>query len=165
MKQLFNKVSKRAYSHGKIVREILPSFAEKLKKEAVISAYDRHPFTISLFEDRPPIKIIPDLVIHLPNGEKVLVEIANPRDPKRFLGEILYPHLLGYHKKITKVIIYVLRDPEHQRKHDRAFCQIMLTEIFGKQVGCHMASWCPDEKIAYHNLKCILKRFLNGQII
>lgn len=164
MKKLFDKVSKQDCSHGKIVREILPSFAEKLKKEAVISSYDHHPFTISLVEDRPPIKIIPDLVIHLPNKEKVLVEIANPRDPKRFLGEIVYPHLLGYHKKIAKVIIFVLHDREHQKIHDRGFDQkTMLTQIFGRLTHTIMASWPRDEKTAYHNLKYILKRFINGE--
>jgi len=152
--------------HRKIVNEILPSFAEKLKKEAVISTYDRQPFKIPLLEGRRPITIIPDLVVHLPNGEKVLVEIANPRDPKRFLGEIVYPHFLGYYKKIAKVIIFVLHDREHQKIHDRGFDQItMLSQIFGKLTPGRMTSWPPDEKTAYHNLKHILKRFLNGRVI
>jgi len=164
MKKLFDKVSKQESLHGKIVREILPSFAEKLKKEGVISAYDRHPFTISPIEDRPPIKIVPDLVIHLPNREKVLVEIANPRDPKRFLGEIVYPGLLRYHKKIAKAIIFVLHDRERQKIHDRGFGEIViLHQIFGKLTIGRITSWPPDEKTAYHNLKYILKRFLNGE--
>ena len=152
--------------HRKIVNEILPSFAEKLKKEAVISTYDRDPFTIPLFEDGPPIKIIPDLVVHLPNGEKVLVEIANPRDPKRFLEEIVYPHLLRYYRKIEKAIIFVLHDREHQKIHDRGFEQIMMLGlVFGKVTLGRIASWPRDEKTAYHNLKYILKRFLNGRVI
>ena len=155
-------VSKQDCLHGKIVREILPSFAEKLKKEGVISAYDRHAFTIPFLEGRTPLKIIPDLVIHLPNREKVLVEIANPRDPKRFLGEMVYPQFLGYYKKIAKAIIFVLHDRERQRIHDRGFAQItMLSEIFGKLTPSHIASWSRDEKTAYHNLKYILKRFQN----
>ena len=164
MEKSADKVSKQESLHGKIVREILPGFAERLKKEEVISAYDRHPFSIPLVEDQPPIKIIPDLVVHLPNRGKVLVEIANPRDPKRFLGEIVYPHFLGYHKKITKVIIFVLHDPEHQPIHDRSFSQkMMLTQIFGRLTPTIMASWHRDEKTAYHNLKYILKRFLKGK--
>lgn len=151
-------------SHSKIVREILPRFAEKLKREAIISAYDRHPFTISLLEDRPPIRIIPDLVIHLADGRKVLVEIANPRDPKRFLGEMLYPHILGYYKEITDVIIFVLHDREHQKLHDRGFDQkTILTQIFGKLTHTVMASFPLDETTAYHNLKYILKRFLSRE--
>jgi len=73
-----------------------------LEKEGIISSHNRRPFKIPLVKGWPPIKIIPNLVVHLPNGEKVLVEIANPRDPKRFLGEIVYPHLLRHHKKIKK---------------------------------------------------------------
>jgi len=150
--------------HEKIVRKILPSFAEKLKKEAVISSYDRNPFTISLLKDRPPIKIIPDLVVHLPDGKKVLVEIANPRDPKRFLGEIVYPNFLGYYKRIAKVIIFVLHDQKQQKIHDRGFDQkTVLTQIFGKLTPTVMASWTPDETMAYHNLRYILTRFVNGE--
>lgn len=150
--------------HEKIVRKILPSFAEKLKKEGVISSYNRTPFTISLLKDRPPIKIIPDLVIHLSDGKKVLVEIANPRDPKRFLGEIVYPHFLGYYKRIAKVIIFVLHDRKQQKIHDRGFDQkIMLTQIFGKLTHTIMASWTPDETTAYHNLRYILRRFVNDE--
>jgi len=77
MEKFSDKVSNQGALHGKIVSKILPSFVERLKKEAVISAHDRHPLTISLVVDQPPIKINPDLVMHLPNREKVLVEIAN----------------------------------------------------------------------------------------
>jgi len=94
--------------HDKIVGTILPNFAEKLKQEAVICSYDRKPFRISLFEDRPPIKIVPDLVIHLPDGKKVLVEIANPRDPKRFLGEMVYPRILPGLCMCMLIYIYIL---------------------------------------------------------
>jgi len=161
---LIDRVSKQDRSHGKIVKETLPSFAERLEKEAVISAYDRHPFKIPLVEGWPPIKIIPDLVVYLPNGEKVLVEIANPRDPKRFLGEIVYPHLLRYHKKITKAIIFVLHDLEHQKIHDRSFSQIaILGFVFGGLAVGPIASWPRDEKTAYHNLKYLLRAFLNGE--
>jgi len=115
--------------HEIIVRKILPSFAEKLKKEAVISSYDRNPFTISLLEDRPPIKII-----------------------------------LGYYKRIAKVIIFVLHDQKQQKIHDRGFDQkIMLSQIFGKLTPTVMASWNPDETTAYHNLRYILRRFVNGE--
>jgi len=144
--------------HGKIVREILPRFAEKLKNEKVISAYDCHPFTFSVVKGEPPIKIIPDLVIHLPNSEKVLIEIANPRDPKRFLGEMVCPQFLFYHKKIAKGIIFVLHDIEHQDIHDRGFNQnMMLGQIFRERKSVIMASWPRDDTTAYHNLKYILE--------
>lgn len=161
MKKPLDKLPEQYSLHDKIVREILPNFAERLKKESVISAYDRHPFKIPLVENRPPIRIIPDLVMYLPNGEKVLVEIANPRESKRFVGEIVYPYILGYYKKIAKAIIFVLHDREHQKIHDRAFAlKTMLNEIFGG-ASTFMASWPPDEITAYHNLKIRLKRFLN----
>lgn len=161
---LSDKVSKQERSHDKIVRKILPRFAEKLKKEAVISAYDRHPFKIPLVEGWPPIKIIPDLVVHLPNGERVLIEIANPRDPKRFLGEIVYPHLLIYHKKIEKRIVFVLHDLKQQEIHDRGFSQIMMLRlVFENLAGGTIASWPPNEETAYHNLKRLLKQFLNSK--
>ena len=150
--------------HEKIVGTILPDLAEKLKKEAVICSYDRKPFAISLFKDRPPVKIVPDLVIHLPDGRKVLVEIANPRDPKRFLGEMVYPHFLGYYKRISNVIIFVLHDRKQQKIHDRGFDQkTMLSQIFGKLTPTIIASWTPDETIAYNNLKYILTHFVNGE--
>ncbi len=151
---LSDKVSKQDRSHGKIVKEILPSFAEKLKEEAVISAYDHHPFKIPLVEGWPPITIVPDLVFHLPNGEKVLVEIVNPRDPKRFLGEIVYPHLLRHHKKIAKAIIFVIHDLEQQEIHDRGFGQIMLLNLVLEKLAVGtIASWPWDNETAYHNLK------------
>jgi len=134
-----------------------------LKKEGVVSAYDRHPFKIPLLKYRSLFKINPDFVIHLPNGETVLVEIANPRDPKRFLGELVYSILLRHHKKVAKAIIFVLHDREYQNKHDRAFSEIvMLGQIFGKLTIGRITSWPPDEKTAYDTLKYILKRFLNG---
>jgi hypothetical protein len=34
--------------HGKIVKEILPIFAEKLRKEAVITGYNQNPFILSI---------------------------------------------------------------------------------------------------------------------
>lgn len=152
--------------HEKIVREILPRFAEKLKTEKIISAYDCQPFTIPLIEGEPPITIVPDLVLYLPNGEKVLIEVANPRDPKRFLGEIVSPHFLFYLKKITKCILYVLHSLEKQNIHDRGFHQNMMLEQFFKSQGqVIMASWSKNEDNAYHNLKYIIQSNFFGWAI
>jgi hypothetical protein len=151
--------------HEKIVGTILPAFAERLKKDGVICSYDRKPFAISLFEDSPPIRIIPDLVVHLPDRRKVLVEVANPRDPKRFLGEMVYPYLLKYHKEISRAIIYVLHDREQQRLHDRSLVlRTVLVEIFGRITPTAMASWPGDETIAYDNLKYVLTSFARTEI-
>ena len=89
----------------------------------------------------------------------MLVEIANPRDPKRFLGEIVYPHLLRHHKKIKKTIIFILHDRERQKIHDRGFSQIMMLNLVvgNLQVGT-IASWPPNEETAYHNLKFLPKK-------
>ena len=155
---LSDRVSKQARSHGKIVGEILPRFAEKLKKESVISAYDRHPFKIPFVESWPSIKIIPDLVIHLPNGEKVLVEIANPKDPKRFVGEIVYPQILGYYKEIVAAIVFVLH-PQKRKVHTRSMIQRMaLAQFLRKQIPSVVASWPANEDVAYRNLKLLLTR-------
>jgi len=93
-------------------------------------------------------------------------EIANPRDPKRFLGELIYPHILGYLKKITKVIVFVLHDREHQEIHDRGFSQWMVLHYIFKELipGGTSPSWPRDEETAYHNLKYILKRFGEGKL-
>jgi len=81
-------------SHSEIVTKVLPSLAEKLRGEGVISSYDRRPFRIQLFDDTPAFRINPDLVLYMPDERKVLIEVANPRDPKRFIGELLYPQIL-----------------------------------------------------------------------
>jgi len=81
-------------SHSEIVTKVLPSLAEKLRGEGVISSYDRRPFMIQLFDDKPAFRINPDLVLYMPDERKVLIEVANPRDPKRFIGELLYPQIL-----------------------------------------------------------------------
>jgi hypothetical protein len=150
---------RRENLHEKIVGTILPKFAEELRKEAVICSSDRKPFAIPFFEDRPPIKIVPDLVVHLVDGKDVLVEVANPRDPKRFLGEIVYPQILGYYKKISTVIFFVLHDRKRQKIHDRGFYQKMvLSKIFGRLTHTIMISWALDETVNYHNLRYILTR-------
>ena len=94
--------------HDQIVDEILPSFAQKLKVEKVISSYDRTPFKIQLFEDWTHFAIVPDLIVYLPTGEKVLVEVANPKEAKRLIGEMVYPRILGVLKMISAAIIFVL---------------------------------------------------------
>lgn len=85
MKRLSRKISKQENLHDQIVDEILPNFAQKLKVEKVISSYDRTPFKIQLFEDWAHFAIVPDLIVYLPTGEKVLVEVANPKEPKSLL--------------------------------------------------------------------------------
>jgi hypothetical protein len=153
---LSNENSKKEHSHTEIVRKILPRFADRLRREGVIESYDRKPFTIKIW-DFPPVRIIPDLILHLHDKAKVLIEIVNPKDPKRFMGEIAYPHLLKYHKGIKATIFFVLR--YHQRKHDRGLGEsLALSFVFKTSMPNVAISWPKrgHEENAYKNLKGFL---------
>src|SRR4030066_561744 len=106
--------------HGTIVYEILPRLAEKLKQEGLISHYDRTQENIEILKDFPKIRINPDLILHTSNGKKILVEVANPKDPKRFIGEVIYPKMLLYRKKIMADLIFVLNPQEQGERHWRS---------------------------------------------
>lgn len=147
--------------HDRIVKEVLPQFAERLKKEGVISSYDRKSFMIQVSKDKhwAPIRIKPDLVLHLPDMKRVLIEIANPKDPKRFIGEIVYPQILGYHNKVAAAIVFVLHHLRKDLKHDRAFTQQwILDHVLRKQIHVIGISWPRPggEDVAYRNLKAVL---------
>ena len=160
---VYSETEMKQNSHENIVGEILPRIAQRLKDEAVISAYGHKPITIRIIKELPPIRIIPDLMIRLPNGQRVLVEVANPRDPKRFLGEIVYPQFLGYYHKIDKVIIFVLCDQKSQKTQDRGLHQKwMQTKVFGRQTHTIMMTWS-DENTVDHNLRVMLKDFLKDE--
>jgi uncharacterized protein YlzI (FlbEa/FlbD family) len=109
---------------------------------------------IPISKDLPEIIIRPDLVLHMPNGKKILVEVANPRDPKRFIGEIIYPKILLYHKKITAALVFVL-DPEEQETQ-RSLSQILVLDKFLRMPkGSRVVSW-PGEDAAYNILKAFI---------
>lgn len=115
--------------HSKIVYEILPNVAERLKKEGLISSYDRKSFIIQPAKEWAPLTVKPDLVLHLSDKRKVLVEIANPGDPKRFMGELVYPYILGYHHEIDAAMVFVLqRYPREDLVHERGFTEKMLLD-------------------------------------
>lgn len=116
--------------HKRTVDEILPEFAERLKKEGVISAYDHQKqLRIRLVKDSQPIKIIPDLTLSLLGRGKVVVEVVNPDKAKRFIGEIVYPHILGNLGMIEAAIFFVLPTPK-SRKCERAMIQEMTLHLF-----------------------------------
>jgi len=149
--------SKKGDVHSKIVDEILPHFAEKLKREGVISNHDRKPFTIPLAKDWPPFRIKPDLVLYLHDKKKVLVEIANPEKPKRFIGEIVYAHLLGHFKDIAAAIIFVL--PIKGQRPTRGIVQnMMLHFILKERTPSIVIGWSEDH--AYWQLKYALTKQL-----
>lgn len=120
--------------HHKTVYKIFPEFAKKLKEEGMISKWDRDQFKIKLVKDWEPIRVNPDLTLHVPNRGKVVVEIVNPsRDPKRFIGELVYPHILGNLGKIQAAMFWVLRFKT--RKSTRAITQqLSLGRFFKKTI-------------------------------
>jgi hypothetical protein len=153
------------HSHKKIVKDILPCFANKLKKEGIISNYDRKPFNISVSEDVnthhwPLLRIIPDCVLYLLNKGKVLVEIVNPEgEPKRCIGELVYPYLLGYHKKIVAALVFMLPPLKGKANVRRVELNIELHKICEKQIPTQVWTWNPSCKDTnYHNLKEFLTK-------
>jgi uncharacterized protein YlzI (FlbEa/FlbD family) len=149
--------------HGIIVYKILPWLAEKLKREGLISDYDRKQEKIKISKDFPEIWMNPDLILHMSNGKKILVEVANPEDPKRFIGELVYPKMLLWRKKITAAMVFVLKPQEQETPkkrdlHTRSLAQIhMLYESLNMPKGSKIVTW-PGEDAAYGWLKAFCSK-------
>jgi uncharacterized protein YlzI (FlbEa/FlbD family) len=149
--------------HGRIVYEILPRLAERLKREGLISDYDRKQEKTEISNDFPEIRMNPDLILHTSNGKKILVEVANPKDPKRFIGELVYPKMLLWRKKITAAIVFVLNPqeqetPKRTEPHMRSLSQIiMLNEFLNLPKGSIRVTW-PGEDAAYDWLKAFCSK-------
>lgn len=73
--------------HYKTVYRILPEFAKQLKKEGVISDWDRKQFKVELVKNWEPIRANPDLTLHVLGRGSVVVEIVNPKVNLRGLWE------------------------------------------------------------------------------
>jgi hypothetical protein len=124
----------------------------------MISDYNRKQEQIKISEYLPEIKINPDLALDLPNGKKILVEVANPKDPKRFIGEMIYPKILIYYERITAVMVFVL-NPQEQKRHKRSLSQeIVLYKSLVLPKGSMTVTW-PGEDEAYRALKGFVARF------
>lgn len=148
--------------HNKIVDKILPQCAERLRKQGVISAYDREYFKIQPVKEWARVEIRPDLVLHLPDKRKVLIEIANPEKPKRFIGELVYPHILGHHDEIGAAILFILqRYPEEDQVHERGFVERALLDQIIKHkiriIGISLYDHEPGDVI-YKTLKHFLEQ-------
>lgn len=146
-------------SHEKIVSEILPRFAGKSKDEGVISSYHKHSFQLltPTSGDWPSITINPDLVIVMPDGENILVEVASPRDPKRFLGEIVYPHILAAQNQIDRAIVFLSHGKLSEHKTTIGFMQgSILHSILRSKLPVFIISWSKTENASYRNLKTFL---------
>lgn len=141
--------------HDIIVDDILPRVSRRLKREGLILGYDRKQFTmLSFHEEGKPMRITPDLVLYHPNGDKILVEVANPRDPKRFLGEMVYPAILKHNDQIRASLVFVIGDIG---KHGRS-----LTErnILSKMLGSYssrLVSYPHNEDSVYRSLENLLE--------
>lgn len=110
-------------------------------------------------EQWPPFTIYPDMVLYVPEKGKVLIEIANPRSAKRFIGEMVYPQILGHFKKIVAAIIFVL--PSGKTKAYRGMVQNQaLHLICEKQIPTVTIGWPGEPEEAYLNLKYALTKQL-----
>jgi hypothetical protein len=158
VEELFTKDYDRGNMHGEIVSKIIPRFAERLKKEQVISDYGRQHFEIRVFNAWCPVKIRPDLILFMSNSERILVEVANPRDPKRFIGELVYPRLLGCCEQISAVFIFILCPTKRSQVHKRVLLQSwMLADTLKTKIPCVTFSWTESEEVNYKNLQFFLK--------
>jgi hypothetical protein len=96
----------------------------------------------------------------MPNGKKILVEVANPKDPKRFLGEVIYPKMLLCRKKITADLVFILNPQEKGETHTRSLSEIqVLYEFLTMPKGSRRVTWPTEEDEAYRMLKDFVERF------
>jgi len=150
--------------HHQVVGVTLPQFAEKLKEENVISEYHRNTFQIRLdrssevFESARELKIKPDLVMTLPDKKNFLVEIVNPREPKRLMGELACIQLLGFHHLVDAAMVFLLplgvESVEAPAKGMRLWQGGQVADEAVKNcIPSSIASWSTREDFNYSNLK------------
>jgi len=146
--------------HQRVVNEILPKFSERLLQEGIISSYDRRTFKIKLkyHEDFPSFVIKPDLFLTLPDEKRFLIEVVNPRDPKRLMGELACIQFLGYHNLIDAGWVFLLpRGPESVKAPAKGLrlwqSGQFLKEVLGSKVPSAIVSWSTKEDNNYSNLK------------
>lgn len=137
--------------HDIIENDILPRIAERLKKEGLISNYDKKEFNIPSFDKEVrSVTIKPDGVFYCLNGDKILVEVANPKDPKRFVGEIVYPAILKKHGQIRASLVFVIGDI---KKHSRSLTlRYTLSQMLAKD-SSRFISYPNTENSVYISLK------------
>jgi hypothetical protein len=150
--------------HEEVVEVILPRFAENLKKEGVISDYNRKSFRVEgvTLIKKHTFRIRPDLLLILPDRKRFLVEIVNPRDPKRFMGEVVCVQLLGLQKLIDAAIVFVLplgpEPPSAPKKGIRLSLAALVTglhQVINSKIPEMTISWSTNEN-SYINLRAFI---------
>jgi len=137
--------------HYIIENDVLPRIARRLKKEGLILSYDKEQFNVASFDEEvKSMTITPDLVLHCSNGDKILVEVANPEDPKRLLGEIVYPAILRQDEQIQGSIVFVIGD---RKKHSRSLTQRHIMSKMLGRYSSHFVSYPDNEDAVYGWLK------------
>jgi hypothetical protein len=152
--------------HYTIVYEILPRLAKKLKEEGLISDYDRKQQKVKMFKDSDPLRMNPDLILYTSNGKRILIEVANQKDPKRFIGELIYPKIILWRKNITAALIFVLQPKERETPKRRklgvvrSLSQIhILYEFLHMPKGSKIVTWPDEDATAYRAMKDFAERF------
>lgn len=137
--------------HKKIVDEILPRLAEKLKQEETILDHNNEQIKIKKLLG---IKINPDRILHLSNGKNILVEVVNPEEPKRYIGELIYAKILIHYKKVIAAMFFVLY-PQQRGTHRRSLSQVHALSFLRLPKGSRIVTW-PSEDAAYNILKAFI---------
>jgi hypothetical protein len=126
----------------------------KLKKKGIISDHDNEQIKI---ENLLKIRINPDRILHLSNGKNILVEVVNPKEPKRFIGELVYAKILIHFQRITAALFFVLY-PEKQGTHERSLSQIRALSFLHLPKGSRIVTWSDEDEV-YRALKNFVERF------
>lgn len=158
-----NRLKAEKNLHDRIVEDILPSFAQELQKEGVISSFNRETFRIEMEQlflnsSFPAFVIIPDLLLILPDKKRFLVEIVNPRDPKRLMGELASVQFLGFHNLIDAAMVFLLpRGPESVSAPDKGVRLFQggqfINQLFQHKVPTWIVSWSTKDDYSLSNLK------------
>jgi len=125
--------------------------------EGVISDYSKESFRIESREDFPALVIKPDIVLILPDGKKFVVEVVNPRKPKRFMGELASVQLLGLYDLIHGAFVFLLplsvEHPKAPAKGMRLWQSSRIGEVIRYEIPSVLVSWSVTEDYSYSNLK------------
>jgi len=124
----------------------------------MISDYGRKQEVIRIIKDFREIKVNPDLVLGLPNGKRILVEVANLRDPKRFIGEYIYPGLLMHYKRIVAALVFVLSQDKQEISQRSLSQTIALYQFLSMPRGLRTIGWSSEDN-AYRVMKDFVERF------